>query len=66
MLLRCVKPYRNGPRSLVYEAGQEFEVDEELQQFLFSDAPGCFEEATVKAVKAPTRDKAVRSPKRAK
>ena len=68
-MLRCVKPYRNDARGLVYEVGQEFEGDEVLTSYLLTDAPACFEEfdkPKVKAIKAPAKDKAVKAPGRAK
>ncbi len=59
--LLCVGRYVNEPRNLAFDVGVTFEPDEALSAFLLADAPGCFAPApVVKAVAAPTADKAIR------
>jgi hypothetical protein len=52
--------YRN--REVFYQKGQVIEVPEDAAEFLLRDAPGCFETATEKAVKAPEVNKMVDEP----
>ena len=52
-------------RQAAYRPGDEIEVDEDYGKFLLRDAPDCFE-VMKKQVKAPAKDKAVKSPARAK
>jgi len=67
MRLTCVGRYINEPRGLAYDVGAMFEVDEALAAFLLADAPGCFAPApAVKAMAAPTADKAIRTAERSK
>lgn len=62
--LRALGRYENGPRSLVYVAGQEFDATDDLFLFLMADAPGNFEPVTeqAKAVEKPPVDKMVKKP----
>lgn len=63
--LRCVQPYRNGARGLVYEVGQEFTPSAQLRHFLLADAPGCFElvkEPVPEPEPAPVDRKALHKP----
>ena len=66
--LRALGRYVNEPRGLAYEAGTVFEVDPALLAFLLADAPGTFEHVVlpVKAVQAPPRDKAIKTPQASK
>lgn len=67
MKLRCIANYRNDARGLVYRVGDELEPDKELEVFLLSDAPGCFEEVKPrKQVRKPPVDKAVKAAPRDK
>jgi hypothetical protein len=67
MRLICVGRYVNEPRGLAFDVGVTFEPDEALAAFLLADAPGCFAPApAVKAVAAPTADKAIKTPERSK
>ena len=62
MRLLCIGRYINEPRGLAFDAGVTFESDEALAAFLLADAPGCFAPApAVKAVAAPTADKAIKT-----
>ena len=66
--LRALGRYVNEPRGLAYNAGEVFEVDPALLAFLLADAPGTFEHVVLpaKAVTAPARDKAVKTPQASK
>lgn len=59
--LVCLTKYVNGPRGLVYEAGQVFDASSSLREFLLGDAPGSFEDYVPKrkARRKPPRNKAV-------
>lgn len=62
MRLLCIGRYVNEPRNLAYNTGDVFEADETLASYLLADAPGCFAPApAVKAVAAPTVDKAIKA-----
>lgn len=62
MRLRAIGRYVNEPRNLAFDAGTVFEADEALASYLLADAPGCFAPApAVKAVAAPTVDKAIKA-----
>jgi len=64
MKLKCLKPYRN--KELQYKPGDVIEVTPDEAAYLHKDAPGCFADVVEKQVKAPVKDKAVKSPARAK
>jgi hypothetical protein len=56
--LRCVLPYRNDARGLIYSVGQVID-DPAVIVYLLTDAPGCFTEHTdTKAAKV--EDKTVK------
>jgi hypothetical protein len=67
MKMRCVAPYANGPRGLVFHVGKEFEATPQLRLFLLADGANCFEDVpdapSVKALDEPPADKAVRAPR---
>ena len=48
MRLRCLSNYRNDPRALVFVEGTEFDIDDEIAEFLMRDAPGVFTIAAAK------------------
>ena len=52
--LRCIGRYVNQPRNLAFNAGEEFDIDDETARFLMRDAPGSF-----KALDSPPANKAV-------
>lgn len=67
MKFLCVGRYVNEPRGLAFDVGVTFEADEVTAAFLLADAPGCFAPAPIaKQVTAPTADKAIKAPDKAK
>lgn len=67
MRLQALGRYVNEPRGLAFDAGTVFEVDDAMAAYLFADAPGTFERVVLaKQVGAPTADKAVKAPDKAK
>jgi len=63
MKLKCIAPYRNDVRGVIYRVGDVFEVTAEMKRFLLADAPGCFEEAVEKkALDVPPANKMMDEP----
>ncbi len=63
MKLRCIAPYRNDVRGVIYRVGDVFEVTAKMKRFLLADAPGCFEEVIEgKAPDAPPANKMMAEP----
>lgn len=61
--LKCISPYRNGPRGLDLKPGDQIE-DPETAAFLLNDSPASFEIVKPKAKRkqARPRNKAVKTP----